>query len=53
MTITQIIPADTPLWLAMITAQLQGKTLLTNGHQTIISEHPMPGFSALRVRVKS
>ncbi len=52
MNITHIIPAETPVWLAMVTAQLQNKMLLTNGRQTILADQPMTGFSELRVRVK-
>lgn len=49
---THILPPDTPVWLAMLTAQRESKMLLTNGHQSIISAAPVRGFTALRVRVK-
>lgn len=53
MNITHILPPDTPVWLAMLTAQRESKMLLTNGHQDIISDTPVAGYTALRVRVKS
>lgn len=51
--VVHILPGDTPVWLAMMTAHREGMLLLNKGDRTILSSAPVAGFKPLFVAVKS